>query len=160
MTHRIGDIEYEIVALASHITAALGRSAKDPSRLEESAYTLLTLIDSGGPASIGELHQVLGLDPSTLNRQTAALVRNGLVERRGDSGGGVARRFHLTALGRTRLEAEQGASRGALAETLRSWPPEQRADLTRTLRALNAAVEERYSRPWPRREREAPPGMG
>lgn len=150
MDPEIRDIEYEILALSRHITAAVGRSKKDAERLDESAYTLLNLLAVGGPMSIGELQEILGLDASTLNRQTSAAMRNGLVERRGDDPSGIARRFHLTQVGADRLEADQQASYSALANTLKEWPAEDRVNLTRTLRALNAAIEQRYPQPWPR----------
>jgi len=151
MSPEIREIEYEILALSRHITAAVGRSKRDGDRLDESAYTLLTLLEVGGPKSIGDLQRILGLDASTLNRQTSAVLKKGLAERRGDESGGLARRFHLTRTGRERLEADRQASYAALANTLSEWSAQEREELTRTLRALNAAIEQRYPQPWPRR---------
>lgn len=49
--------------------------------LERSAYLLLSRLQTEGAMSIGQLSDAFGLDTSTLNRQTGALLRAGLVER-------------------------------------------------------------------------------
>lgn len=52
--------------------------------------------------SIGQLSDAFGLDASTLNRQTAAMLRGNLVERIADPDGGIARKFRITAEGERR----------------------------------------------------------
>lgn len=148
----IAAIEFETLAFARHITSAVGRARGDEPVLEGSAYTLLSLIAAGGPSSIGTLSEVTGLDASTLNRQTAALVRDGYVERVADPAGGIARVFKLTFSGQMTLEYEQAQSRSALARTLDDWSTKERADLARVLRHLNESIERRYAKPWPRAE--------
>lgn len=118
--------------------------------LEGSAYTLLSLIDAGGPSSIGTLSDITGLDASTLNRQTAALVRDGHVERIPDPAGGIARVFKLTFAGQMALEMEQSQSRAALARTLAGWSKAEREELARVMRRFNDAIERGYPKPWPR----------
>lgn len=149
----VGEIEYEILALSRHINAAMGRSSRGDARLEESAYTILNLLDRGGPMSISELGEILGLDASTLNRQTAAIVRAGLVERRHDGSGGLARRFYMTAHGCEALAADRNASQSALADTLSEWPVDQKRQLLEMLRTFNLEIETRYRSPWPRPDR-------
>lgn len=146
----VSEIEYEILALSRHINAAMGRSTRGRDRLEESAYTILNLLDRGGPMSIGGLGEILGLDASTLNRQTAAMIRSGLVERRSDEKGGLARRFFITGHGQAALMADRRASQGTLAQTLGEWTGEQKAQLLDALRSLNTEIETRYRAPWPR----------
>lgn len=148
----IAAIEFETLAFARHLTSAVGRARGDDPVLEGSAYTLLSLIAAGGPASIGTLSDVTGLDASTLNRQTAGLVRDGYVERVADPEGGIARVFKLTFSGRMTLEYEQAQSRAALGRTLDDWTDEERADLARVLRHLNHSIERYYVQPWPRSE--------
>ncbi|RBL85831.1 MarR family transcriptional regulator, partial [Streptomyces cavourensis] len=62
-------------------------------RLDRSAYILLSRIEVEGPMSISQLSEAFGLDASTLNRQTAAMLRAGVVERIPDPDGGIARKF-------------------------------------------------------------------
>ncbi|MHA3683720.1 MarR family winged helix-turn-helix transcriptional regulator [Leucobacter sp. HY1910] len=149
-TDPIAAIEFETLAFARHVDAAVGRTRSDEPVLEASAYTLLSLISAGGPASIGTLSAITGLDASTLNRQTAALVRDGHVERVSDPAGGIARVFKLTFAGQMALEFEQSQSRSALARTLRDWTGAERDELARVLRHLNESIERGYDKPWPR----------
>ena len=47
-------------------------------RLDRSAFVLLSRIEAEGPMSIGQLAEAFGLDVSTVNRQTAAMLRGGV----------------------------------------------------------------------------------
>src|SRR3546814_7701093 len=85
------------------------RAADGKPHLDRSAYTLLTRLVMEGPMSIGQLSEAFGLDASTLNRQTAAMMRDGLVERIPDPEGGLARKFLVTESGRKRLDRERRA---------------------------------------------------
>jgi DNA-binding MarR family transcriptional regulator len=75
--------------------------------LDRSAYVLLSRIRVQGPMSIGELGGAFGLDVSPLDRQTAAAVRAGLVERTPDPAGGIARKFRITGKGERMLDEER-----------------------------------------------------
>lgn len=143
-------IEYETLALSRHMANAVGRARRNESLLEASAYTLLSLLQAGGPASIGTLSAITGLDTSTINRQTAALARDGFVTREPDASGGLARIFCLSSAGEAALHAEQEQSRKALAATLAGWQDDEREELAQTLRRFNAAIEQQYALPWPR----------
>ncbi|MFE7760378.1 MarR family transcriptional regulator [Streptomyces sp. NPDC057438] len=57
--------------------------------------------------SIPDLVEALGLASSTLNRQTAALLKNGLVERTVDPSGSIVHKFRITEEGIGRLRAER-----------------------------------------------------
>lgn len=149
-TDPIAAIEFETLAFSRHVATAIGRTRNDEPVLDASAYTLLSLIAAGGPASIGSLSDITGLDASTLNRQTAALVRDGHVERVSDPAGGIARVFRLTFAGKMALEMEQSQSRSALARTLNGWTGSERDELARVLRRLNESIERGYAKPWPR----------
>lgn len=146
----IAAIEYETLAFARHVTTAVGRSRHDEPLLDGSAYTLLSLLAAGGPASIGDLSAITGLDASTLNRQTAALSERGLVFRTADPDGGMARIFVMTDEGTRTLASEQSHSRTALARTLGEWTETELEELRRVLRRFNGSIERSYPRPWPR----------
>lgn len=106
-------LERELMLLSRH--QVLVRRERDPERLERSAYLLLSRIDTQGPMSIGELAEAFGLDTSTVNRQTAALLRCGLAERVADPGGGMARKLRITAEGARRPP-------GTAKSTGPAWP--------------------------------------
>lgn len=146
----IAAIEYETLAFARHVATAVGRTRHDEPLLDGSAYTLLNLIAAGGPASIGDFSAITGLDASTLNRQTAALIERGLVLRTADPEGGMARIFIMTDEGSRTLAAEQLHSHTALSRTLSEWNETELEELKRVLRRFNGSIERSYPRPWPR----------
>src|SRR5688572_213137 len=74
-------IEYETMLLGRHTHMTFPRVVREDRRLDRSAYILLSRIRVEGPMSIRQLSDAFGLDQSTLNRQTSAILRDGLVER-------------------------------------------------------------------------------
>lgn len=81
-------LEFETMLLGRHMHMLNPRArGAGEERLDRSAYVLLSRIQAQGPMSIGEFSEAFGLDASTLNRQTAAMVRAGVVERMPDPEG-------------------------------------------------------------------------
>ncbi|MCT9089932.1 MarR family transcriptional regulator [Streptomyces sp. ASQP_92] len=130
----------------------LARRERDPERLDRSAYLLLSRIDTQGPMSIGQLADAFGLDTSTVNRQTAALLRCGLAERVTDPDGGMARKLRITAEGGRRLAADREVNRSCLAQVVADWSPEEVRQLEDALARLNRSAEAVEGRHWPRTE--------
>ncbi|MDX3072555.1 MarR family winged helix-turn-helix transcriptional regulator [Streptomyces sp. NPDC088354] len=120
------------------------------SSLERSAYILLSRIRVQGPMSIGELSDAFALDASTLNRQTAAAMRAGLVERIADPEGGMARKFRITDKGAQMLDEVRDSSIGGLDKVMADWPDEDIAAFAAYLRRFNTDIERLDGRPWPR----------
>ncbi|MEV1047948.1 MarR family transcriptional regulator [Streptomyces sp. NPDC049916] len=119
-------------------------------RLDRSAYILLSRIRAEGPMSIGQLGDAFGLDASTLNRQTAAMLRVGVVERIPDPDGGIARKFAITEEGERRLDSDRSRNVAGLAKVLADWSPEEAEQLAASLSRLNLSIERLDGRPWPR----------
>ncbi|TMR97099.1 MarR family winged helix-turn-helix transcriptional regulator [Nonomuraea basaltis] len=141
-------IEYETMLLGRHVH--LAHAKLDGERLDRSAYILLSRIRMQGPMSIGQLSDAFDLDVSTLNRQTAALMRSGLVERIPDPEGGIARKFRITGEGERRLDAERDERTHTFESILADWTPEEVATLAGCLKRFNTAIERLSGRPWPR----------
>ncbi|WP_239092313.1 MarR family winged helix-turn-helix transcriptional regulator [Streptomyces sp. SID14478] len=131
-----------------HLFGSRGRSADR--HLERSAYTLLSRIQLDGPMSIGELHEAFGLDTSTLNRQTAAMMRAGLADRIPDPEGGIARKFRITERGEKRLNDDRARCLSVLEGLLDDWDPEEVVRFASSLQRLNRSIESLDGRPWPR----------
>lgn len=142
-------VEYEAMLLGRHGLLSTAR-ARTGGRLERSAYVLLSRLQIEGPMSIGQLSDAFGLDASTLNRQTAAMMRAGLVERIPDPEGGIARKFRVTAEGEKRLNADREANVRGLERVLENWTPEEVGVLAAVLERLNRDIERLDGRPWPR----------
>lgn len=146
----IAAIEYESLVFSRHLAELPGRARRAGGVLDQSAYTLLSILEVGGPASIGDLVTITGLDASTLNRQTAALLRAGYADRIPDPDGGVARKFRITEHGERVLGEERRASRRVLTESIADWDDVDRERFAALLTRLNRAVEARSGRSWPR----------
>ncbi|GIF09582.1 MarR family winged helix-turn-helix transcriptional regulator [Actinoplanes siamensis] len=89
--------------------------------------------ESGG-CHAKELAAEHGLDPSTISRSIAALVRAGLVVRSADPSDGRASTLHLTEQGRDVLDAAQAHYEARLSAALRDWSPEEINDFAAALR--------------------------
>ncbi|MER5468115.1 MarR family transcriptional regulator [Streptomyces sp. NPDC002935] len=144
------EVEYEQMLLSRHgWMNHRGGRIKD-GVLERSAYILLSRIRMQGPMSIGELSDAFGLDASTLNRQTAAAMRAGLVERIPDPDGGMARKFRITDEGARLLDQERQGLISSLDRVMADWPEEDIAAFASYLRRFNTDIERIGGRPWPR----------
>ncbi|MGP4028247.1 MarR family winged helix-turn-helix transcriptional regulator [Actinomadura sp. 3N407] len=126
------------------------RGRREGGHMDRSAYIRLSRIRLEGPMSIGQLSEAFGLDPSTLNRQTAAMLRAGLVERIADPGAGIARKFRITGEGERLLDEERDRSVRGLDKVLADWTPEDVAAFAAFLRRFNTDIERLAGRPWPR----------
>lgn len=137
--------------LGRHLSTQTARPRRQAGRPDRSAYTLLGRIEMQGTMSIGELSDAFGLDVSTLNRQTCAMLRDDLVERIPDPVGGMARKFRMTDDGARRLAGDRAHSIRVLDEILSEWTPEEVATFADWLERFNTDVERYIGRPWPRR---------
>lgn len=149
MDKPIEQIEYESMLLGRHVHMA-ARAKHTSGNLERSAYILLNRLRVQGPMSIGELSDAFDLDHSTLNRQTAALTREGLVERIPDPEGGIARKFRLTDEGARRLDLARSEIIEGFEQLLEGWSARDIAAFTTYMRRFNADIERLSGRPWPR----------
>ncbi|WP_406449536.1 MarR family transcriptional regulator [Streptomyces sp. NBC_01622] len=150
MDRRTREIEYEQMLLSRHgLLSHKGGRRKD-GVLDRSAYILLSRIRVQGPMSIGELSDAFGLDTSTLNRQTAAAMRSGLVERIPDPQGGMARKFRITDLGARMLDEEREGLVQSLDQIMDDWSEADIAAFAAFLRRFNTDTERLGGRPWPR----------
>lgn len=143
-------IERETMLLSRNTLLGPHSSKARGGRLDRSAYVLLSRINAQGPMTIKELHQAFGLDQSTLNRQTAAMVSSGFVEKTEDPEGKTAKRFEMTQLGKEALAADQNEKIKGLGKALAGWDQRDVALLGSLLQRLNEGIEQIDGRPWPR----------
>ncbi|NUR91446.1 MAG: MarR family transcriptional regulator [Nonomuraea sp.] len=141
-THQV--IEYETMLLGRH------RLRTERGRLDRSAYIVLSRILLEGPMSIGQLSEAFGLDPSTLNRQTSAMLRAGLLERIPDPEGGIARKFRVTQEGERLFAAEREKNTRGLERVTDGWSREDLDAFAAYLRRFNGDIEQLEGRTWPR----------
>lgn len=92
--------------------------------VDRSTIVLLKTLVMYGPSRSSELATAVHSDPSTVSRQVAALVRDGLVERRADPEDGRASVLVATDRGKALLEEQRRRLGLALARVVRQWEPE------------------------------------
>ncbi len=112
-----------------------------PVGLDWGAFALLAHLVKGGPRRQGELAGCAMLDPSTVSRHVAQLVKAGLVERRPDPEDGRA--VHLAATPPGQATFDQVAARrdAVIAEVMAGWDLDDVEALTRLLVRLNDDFE-------------------
>ncbi|GAB3000448.1 MarR family transcriptional regulator [Saccharothrix stipae] len=119
------------LAMADRVGMALVRMNKmhacvaahmSKSGLDKASFVLLANLNQLGPSRASALAEAVFSDPSTVSRQVATLVKDGLVERRADPEDGRASVLAVTEAG-ARLLAERRAQRNAaLARLFADWP--------------------------------------
>jgi DNA-binding MarR family transcriptional regulator len=118
-----------------------------PEGLDGAALGVLMTLVKCGPRRQGELAETTLLDPSTVSRYVAQLVRAGLVDRRADPGDGRAVQVLATERGEA-LGAQMRARRELMiGEMLAGWSDDEAGTLTRLLRRLNDEMEARRDLP-------------
>lgn len=143
-------IEREMLILMRHQEMSSPRRLGGTEALDRSAYVLLTRIEAQGPMSVVDFVDAFGLAASTFNRQTAALVKHGLVERTLDPDGGIARKFRITDQGRERLKADRDIVVEGLSKVIEDWSPERLERFVGDLQQFNLDIERLTGRHWPR----------
>lgn len=143
-------IERELMLIGRHQVMAVRQGRRPEGWLDRSAYTLLSRLEAEGPMSIGQLAEAFSLDTSTVNRQTSAMLKSGLVERIPDPDGGLARKLRVTEVGEQRLAADRQFSLEGISRVLDGWTPAEVRQLADCLIHFNASIERREGHPWPR----------
>ncbi|WP_432506979.1 MarR family winged helix-turn-helix transcriptional regulator [Kineococcus arenarius] len=84
-------------------------------------HTVLLVVADHGAQRVGALAERIGTDPSTVSRQTAELVRRGLLRRRPDPEDGRACRVEVTPAGQDVVAATLRRRRERLARAVDDW---------------------------------------
>lgn len=118
--------------------------------LDRSASVLLSRLENVPAMTLKELAAVLRLDPSTVHRQVAALLRAELLAYAPNDGGEVARRVTPTDAGRAALARSRDTNATGLDRVMAGWPASKRAQFLGLLQGFNQNVEQLEGSPWPR----------
>ncbi|HEX3784929.1 MAG TPA: MarR family winged helix-turn-helix transcriptional regulator [Pseudonocardiaceae bacterium] len=109
--------------------------------IESAAYALLAHVVCVGPQRLTALADAVHADPSTVSRQTTALVRHGLLERRADPLDGRASLLVATAEGIRVFDDNRRLRSQLLAKVLGSWSMADLESLTVLMDRLNTDFE-------------------
>ncbi len=116
-------------------------SPHTPQGLDWAASALLVHLVRCGPRRQGELADTAMLDPSTVSRYVAHLVREGLVERRPDPEDGRAVQLVATAAGHAAQQRVAASRDDLLHRALCDWDPQDVTRLTDLLGRFNNDME-------------------
>lgn len=109
--------------------------------VEWSAHVLLKCLHAEGPMRAGAVAECLRSDPSTVSRQVAALVKDGLLERRSDPDDGRASLLVLTERADAVLADHDEIRINYFAEMLDGWSTEDVTQFAALLRRFTDAYE-------------------
>jgi DNA-binding MarR family transcriptional regulator len=115
----------------------VGKSPTSGDGVEWAAYGLLFQLVGTGPQRSSTLAETACVDPSTVSRQVAQLVKAGLVERQSDPEDGRASLLVATAAGRAVYQAKQEHRERMFARVLDGWSTADVEALTSLLTRLN-----------------------
>ncbi|MGD9986636.1 MarR family winged helix-turn-helix transcriptional regulator [Pseudonocardia sp.] len=123
---------YEIARLFRLVQRSSRSSG--PADLDRATFHVLVhLASADGPQRSADLAGALCTDPSTVSRRVAALVKQGLIERRADPDDGRASLLAVTDDGHAALEQSRRHKARLVAEALGAWPMEKRQALVTLL---------------------------
>jgi DNA-binding MarR family transcriptional regulator len=115
---RLASVLFAFGKQQATVSARLSRAGVD-----RSAIVLLKNLVALGPVRLGTLAEAVHSDPSTVSRQIAALVKEGLVARNADPDDGRASLLAPTADGLAVLERQRARFAVSLAQMVRHWDP-------------------------------------
>jgi DNA-binding MarR family transcriptional regulator len=114
-----------------------------PSGMDGAAFGVLMGLVKCGPSRQGELAERSMLDPSTVSRYVAQLVKTGLIDRRPDPADGRAVQLVASEQGQALAAQAMARRRLLIGDMLESWSDEDARQLVRLLRRLNDEMDAR-----------------
>ncbi len=107
--------------------------------VEWSAHMLLKYLNTEGPMRAGAVAECLQSDPSTVSRQVATLVKDGLLERRSDPEDGRASLLVLTPAADAVLAEHDQIRVEYFARMLEGWDDDELRDFAAKLHRFTEA---------------------
>jgi DNA-binding MarR family transcriptional regulator len=136
----IGTIETEVAMLLRRAESGRRTGETPHNALDRSAYLILRRLDERGPQTVRSIAAALDLDSSTVARQIAAMVRDGLVQRTRSTSDGRVSVVEPTPVGLRRMTGVRAAREDLYTQVLATWPDSDRRTLASLLTRLNHAL--------------------
>lgn len=124
------------------------RSVAGQDQVTVTQHRALVVLAQQGPQSVGAMATHLGVNPSTVTRLVARLVRAGLVSRHRSRSDHREVQVSITARGRDIVDAVTARRRVDIEGVLARLSPEQQAALVDALGAFAQAAEEIPEQAW------------
>jgi DNA-binding MarR family transcriptional regulator len=142
-----GPVEIELGARISAAMMGLNRQwtalASQLAKLgiDRTSMILLNALTSIGPMRSNALAEAVFSDPSTISRQVAGLVKDGLIERRADPADGRASLLAVTGKGQELLDTRRKQKSSSIARMVAHWPEDDRERFAELLERFVAEHE-------------------
>jgi DNA-binding MarR family transcriptional regulator len=137
-------IERELTLLVRRAQKVALRGGQLERPVDRGAYAILGHLADAGPQRPSAVADHFYLDPSTISRQTSALISAGLVKRVADDTDGRASLLELTPGGKQVLAATRAERRRVVQDLLDTWPAEDLNAFARLLSAFNAGLDRQF----------------
>nr|WP_042198225.1 MarR family winged helix-turn-helix transcriptional regulator [Kibdelosporangium sp. MJ126-NF4]CEL23274.1 Transcriptional regulator, MarR family [Kibdelosporangium sp. MJ126-NF4] len=127
-TSQVSEADIELGARLGDAMMGLGRQWASVAQqlakvgIDKTSMLLISALDQIGPVRSNVLADAVYSDPSTISRQVAGLVKDGLIERRADPADGRASLLAVTEKAQVLLEARRHQRNCSLARMLAHWP--------------------------------------
>ncbi|AKG34466.1 MarR family winged helix-turn-helix transcriptional regulator [Paenibacillus durus] len=110
--------------------------------LDRSSYTLLCHLSKHGNIGVKALAEGLGLDTSTISRQTSVLEQKGYIERIPDPQDGRSSYFQITEAGSRKLAEARKIRLDRYEQIFKDWSPQECRTFGDMLARLNRTLDE------------------
>jgi DNA-binding MarR family transcriptional regulator len=148
----IAETVSQLTRAFAKVKAKTVQNAQD--EVEWASHVLLRSLSTGGPMRASALADSVQSDPSTVSRQVASLVKEGLIERRADPGDGRACLLVPTEPGRAIIAQRDQARLAFYADMLDDWGADEVNQFAALLARFGDAYENASSAWMSKRESE------
>lgn len=140
---QVAEVADNVIELMRSVSRARARMlAAAEHDVEWSAHVLLKCLQNEGSMRAGSLADCLHSDPSTVSRKVAALVKDGLLERRADPDDGRASLLVLTAKADARLAEHNHIRNEYFGHLLDGWTHDEVRQFAASLARFTEAYDD------------------
>ncbi len=134
------EISAAVIAMVRQLNGIKSRLATSPHGEHATLVPLFHLVQHG-PRRASDLAEQMCADPSTVSRQVAWLVKEGLVERRADPDDGRASILFPTDTGLATIREHRTRRGITMQPVIADWPQQDRDDFLRLLTKYTKGIE-------------------
>jgi DNA-binding MarR family transcriptional regulator len=140
----VGDPADYLINQVIRMQRAIHRLKNTDTESARSAHAILLMISMHGPLRVADLAVKMCIDASTVSRQTAWLVNDGLLRRTSDPADGRASVLALTERGESVAAAVTERRRELFSRIIHDWPARDVQIFSSSLRRFIDGLEAQY----------------
>ena len=140
----VGNPADYLIGQVTRLQRAIHRLKSTDTDSARSAHLILLMISMSGPLRVADLAVKMCVDASTVSRQTAWLVNDGLLRRTSDPADGRASVLALTERGESVAAAVAKRRRDLFTRVIHDWPARDVQTFGSLLRTFIDGLEAQY----------------